>query len=82
MAFLDNSGDIILDAVLTDLGRMKMAEGNFSINKFALADDEIDYTLFDINHVSGSAYHDLKIMQTPVLEAFTNNTSVILISPL
>ncbi len=77
MAFLDNSGDIILDAVLTDLGRMKMAEGNFSINKFALADDEIDYTLFDINHVSGSAYHDLKIMQTPVLEAFTNNTSVI-----
>ena len=77
MAFLDNSGDIILDAVLTDLGRMRMADGDFSVNKFALGDDEVDYGLYDINHVSGSAYHDLKIMQTPVLEAFTNNTSVI-----
>jgi hypothetical protein len=77
MAFLDNSGDIILDAVLTDLGRMRMADGDFSVNKFALADDEVDYSLYDLNHVSGSAYHDLKIMQTPVLEAFTNNTSVI-----
>ena len=77
MAFLDNSGDIILDAVLTDLGRMKMAEGDFSISKFAIGDDEVDYGLYDINHVSGSAYYDLKIMQTPVLEAFTNNTSVL-----
>ena len=43
MGFLDNSGDIILDAVLTDLGRKRMAEGNFSITKFALGDDEIDF---------------------------------------
>ena len=77
MAFLDNSGDIILDAVLTDLGRMRMATGDFGIVKFALGDDEVDYSLYDINHISGSAYYDLKIMQTPVLEAFTNNTSVI-----
>lgn len=77
MAFLDNSGDIILDAVLTDTGRKRLAQGDgsFRITKFALGDDEIDYTLFDNQNPSGSAYFDLEIMQTPVLEAFTNNTS-------
>jgi len=75
MGFLDNSGDIILDAVLTDLGRKRLAEGNFQITKFALGDDEIDYGLYDKNHPSGSAYYDLSILQTPVLEAFTNNMS-------
>jgi len=79
MAFLDNSGDIILDAVLTDTGRMRLAKGDgtFKIVKFALGDDEIDYGLFDKNHASGSAYYDLEIMQSPVLEAFTNNTSLL-----
>ena len=84
MAFLDNSGDIILDAVLTDLGRKRLAEGTgrFDIRKFSLADDEINYNLFkNANHVDGadsrgSAYYDLDILQTPVLESFTNNTSV------
>ena len=77
MAFLDNSGDIILDAVLTDTGRMRLAkaDGTFKITKFALADDEINYGLYDKNNSSGSAYYDLQILQTPVLEAFTNNAS-------
>jgi hypothetical protein len=77
MAFLDNSGDIILDAVLTDTGRMRLAkgDGSFRIVKFALGDDEIDYSLFNKDHASGSAYFDLAVMQTPVLEAFTNNAS-------
>jgi hypothetical protein len=77
MAFLDNSGDIILDAVLTDTGRARLAkgDGSFKIAKFALGDDEIDYTLYNLNNPSGSAYFDLEIMQTPILEAFTNNTS-------
>lgn len=75
MAFLDNSGDIILDAVLTDTGRMRLAkgDGSFRIVKFALGDDEIDYSLYNKNHSSGSAYFDIEILQTPVLEAFTNN---------
>jgi hypothetical protein len=79
MAFLDNSGDIILDAVLTDTGRMRLAkgDGSFNITKFALGDDEINYALFDKNHPSGSAYYDIEILQTPVLEAFTNNTSLL-----
>ena len=75
MGFLDNSGDIILDAFLTDTGRLRLAkgDGSFKIDKFALGDDEIDYALYDKNHASGSAYYDLTILQTPVLEAFTNN---------
>jgi len=77
MAFLDNSGDIILDAVLTDTGRFRLAkgDGSFKIAKFALADDEINYELYNKSHSSGSAYYDLEILQTPCLEAFTNNTS-------
>lgn len=77
MAFLDNSGDIILDAVLTDTGRFRLAkgDGSFKIVKFALGDDEINYGLYDKNHPSGSSFYDLEILQTPVFEAFTNNTS-------
>lgn len=75
MAFLDNSGDIILDAVLTDTGRKRMAEGNFRITKFALADDEIDYSLYNFNDGRGSAYYDLDILSSPILEAFTDNAA-------
>ena len=76
MAFLDNSGDIILDAVLTDTGRFRMARGDFRIVKFALGDDEIDYSLYNKNHPSGSSFYDLEVLRTPILEAFTNNTSL------
>lgn len=77
MGFLDNSGDIILDAVLTDTGRLRLArgDGSFRIAKFALGDDEIDYGKYDANNPSGSAYYDLDILKTPVFEAFTNNAS-------
>ena len=71
MAFLDNSGNIILDTVLTEIGRKRMATGNFKISKFALGDDEIDYNLYDKNNASGSAYYDLEILQTPVFQATT-----------
>jgi hypothetical protein len=75
MGFLDNSGDIILDAVLTDAGRQRLArgDGTFKITQFALGDDEINYSMYSGSHPSGSAYYDLDILQTPVLEAFTNN---------
>jgi len=77
MSFIDNSGDIVVDSVLTDTGRARLAKGDssFKIVKFALGDDEINYTQFEKNHASGSAYFDLSILQTPVFEAFTNNTS-------
>ena len=77
MAFLDNSGDIILDAVLTDTGRMRLAkgDGSFKISTYAFGDDEIDYSSYNGNNSSGSAYYDLEILQTPILEAFTNNSA-------
>ena len=77
MAFLDNSGDIILDAVLTEVGRKRMANGNFRISKFALGDDEINYKSYNKNHRSGSAYYDLEILQTPIFEASTGVNSAI-----
>lgn len=75
MAFLDNSGDIILDAVLTDTGRKRMAEGNFRITKFALGDEEIDYSLYNYNDTRGSAYFDVDILSSPVMEACTDNAA-------
>jgi len=77
MGFLDNSGDIILDAVLTDTGRLRLSrgDGSFKIAKFALGDDEINYGNYNVNDANGSAYYDLDILKTPVFEAFTNNTS-------
>tara|TARA_Y100001963_G_scaffold140523_1_gene207650 strand:+ start:11790 stop:12773 length:984 start_codon:yes stop_codon:yes gene_type:complete len=77
MGFLDNSGDIILDAVLTDAGRKRLArgDGTFKVTKYAFGDDEIDYGKYDSTNASGSAYYDLEILQTPILEAFTNNRS-------
>jgi len=77
MGILDNAGDITIDAVLTDEGRRRLArgDGSFKAVKFALTDDEIDYSLYNYNHPSGSAYFDLAVMQSPVLEAMTNNMS-------
>lgn len=77
MGFLPNDGDIILDAVLTDTGRARLARGDnsFQITKFALADDEIDYGKYNKNDASGSAFYDVDILTTPVLESFTDNAA-------
>lgn len=76
MAFLDNSGDIILDAVLTDLGRERLARGTFAIAKFALGDEEINYSLYNGAHPSGSTHFDLDLLKTPILESFTSDQSI------
>lgn len=78
MGILDNSGDIILDVVLTDLGRKRLSEANgkFQITKYAFCDDEINYGFYSGSHPSGSAYYDLNIMNSFVFEAMTNNASV------
>lgn len=72
MGFQDNSGEIFIDAVLTDLGREKLArnDGSFAIVRWRAADDEIDYRFW--NELTGSDSKDLKILDTPVFEAFTN----------
>ena len=57
MAFKDTSGTIRIDAVLTDIGRKRLARGNFKVTKFALGDDEIDYELFDPERDGDMGYH-------------------------
>ena len=77
MGYLNNSV-VTVDAILTDTGRQLMAqnEGQFIITQFALADDEIDYTLYNPNHPSGSAYYGEAIQNMPLLEAFPQSTQV------
>jgi len=72
MGLLDNSGDILVDAVLTDLGREFLArnDGSFEVVRYAFGDDEIDYGLFVPN--TGSLQQDTNIMNTPIFEAFVN----------
>ena len=77
MAFLDNT-TITVDAILTKRGRELLAQnGNLNINSFALADDEIDYTLYDPTHPGGSAFYDLALRNTPVFEPLTDETQML-----
>jgi len=77
MGFLDNTS-ITVDAILTKKGRELLArgDGSFNITKFALADDEIDYNLWDTAHPNGSSYYGAVIENMPVLEAFTDQNQV------
>jgi hypothetical protein len=75
MGYLNNTV-ITVDAILTDVGRQLLAQqnGQFQITQFALADDEIDYTLYNPTHPSGSAYYGQAIANMPLLEAFPQAT--------
>jgi hypothetical protein len=77
MAYLDNT-EITVDAILTKKGRQKLASGqSLNISKFALGDDEIDYTLYEPAHPKGSAYYDSAIRAIPVTEASPDETQVL-----
>lgn len=75
MGVLDNT-TITVDAILTKKGRELLAqgEGKFKITKFALADDEIDYGLYDITHPNGSNFYGAAIENMNLLEAIPNQT--------
>jgi hypothetical protein len=77
MGYLNNTV-VTVDAILTDTGRQLLAQndGQFRITQFALADDEIDYTLYNPTHPSGSAYYGEAIQNMPLLEAFPQSTQV------
>ena len=77
MGYLDNS-IITVDAVLTKKGRELLArgDGSFKITQFALADDEIDYSLYDPKHPKGSDFYGEAIENMPVLEAFVDETQI------
>lgn len=76
MGYIDNQ-TITVDAILTKKGRELLAQdGNLNITSFALADDEIDYTLYQPNHPNGSAFYDIAIRNTPVFEPVSDETQV------
>jgi len=75
MGFLDHStNNIIVDAVLTDLGRQALSrnDGSFSIFQFALGDDEIDYTI--IQKFGRTVGKEKIEKNTPVMEALTQGS--------
>jgi hypothetical protein len=77
MAIL-NPTVVTVDAVLTTKGRELLArnDGSFQITQFSLADDEIDYTLYNPNHPSGSAFYGEAIEAMPIIQAFPNDTQI------
>jgi hypothetical protein len=77
MGYLNNQ-IITVDAILTKKGRELLAknDGSFRITQFALSDDEIDYTLYNPNNPSGSAYYGQAIEGMPLLEAFSDETQI------
>ena len=77
MGYLNNS-IITVDAILTKKGRELLAkgDGSFKITQFALSDDEIDYTLYNPTHPSGSAFYGQAIENMPLLEAFPDETQI------
>ena len=77
MGYLNNNV-VTVDAILTTKGRELLAknDGSFRITQFALADDEIDYTLYNPNHPSGSAFYGEAIDNMPLLEAFPLETQI------
>ena len=81
MGLMDNSGEVFVDVVLTDLGRERLSrgDGSFMPVRFRFGDDEIDYRNW--NELTGSDSKDRKILDTPVFEAMANE-QVALKSPL
>ena len=77
MSYL-SSTSVVVDAILTSKGRELLArnDGSFRITQFSLADDEVDYTLYNPNHPSGSAFYGEGIEAMPILQAFPNDTEI------
>ena len=79
MGYLNNSV-VTVDAILPKKGRELLArgDGSFKITQFALADDEIDFTLYNPDHASGSAFYGQALENMPLLEAFPDETQVMI----
>lgn len=77
MSYL-SSTSVVVDAILTKKGRELLArnDGSFRITQFSLSDDEVDYTLYNPNHPSGSAFYGEAIENMPILQAFPDDTEI------
>jgi hypothetical protein len=77
MAYLSNTS-VVVDAILTDKGRQLLSQndGSFQITQFSLSDDEVDYTLYNPNHPSGSAFYGEAIENMPIVQAFPSSNEI------
>jgi hypothetical protein len=77
MGYIAND-NIIIDAILTKKGRelLSRQDGSFQITQYSLSDDEIDYTMYNPNHPSGSAFFGEAIEHMPILEAIPDETQI------
>jgi hypothetical protein len=77
MSYL-SSTSVVVDAILTKKGRELLArnDGSFRITQFSLSDDEIDYTLYNPTHPSGSAFYGEAIEAMPILQAYPNDVEI------
>ena len=77
MAIL-NPTVVTVDAILTTKGRELLArnDGSFQFTQFSLADDEIDYTLYNPSQPSGSAFYGEAIEAMPIIQAFPEDTQI------
>jgi hypothetical protein len=77
MSYLSTTS-VVVDAILTKKGRELLAknDGSFRITQFSLADDEIDYTLYNPNHPSGSAFYGEAIEAMPIIQAYPNDVEI------
>ena len=82
MGYLNNVSTV-LDAILTKKGRELLARGQtaagspaFHVTKFALGDDEVDYSLWNVAHPDGTDYYGTVIEAMPLLEPTTDINTV------
>jgi hypothetical protein len=77
MSYL-SSTSVVVDAILTKKGRELLSrnDGSFQITQFSLSDDEIDYTLYNPNHPSGSAFYGEAIEAMPIIQAYPNDQEI------
>lgn len=77
MSYLSTTS-VVVDAILTKKGRELLArnDGSFRITQFSLSDDEIDYTLYNPNHPSGSAFYGEAIEAMPIIQAYPNDVEI------
>jgi len=77
MSYL-SSTSVVVDAILTKKGRELLARnnGSFQITQFSLSDDEIDYSLYNPTHPSGSAFYGEAIENMPILQAYPNDQEI------
>jgi hypothetical protein len=77
MGYLNNTS-VVVDAILTNTGRQLLAQndGSFQITQFSLSDDEVDYTLYNPNQPSGSAFYGEAIENMPIIQAFPDSNEI------